>query len=155
MVGNRGRIGPKRQQNTKRQQSGTVSRRERLQQSSSFRRCRQEPLGCPSPKGRPKRTPGWSGSGGESGRSGSKTRRDSNPGPYPDGNAYNRVRVFADVDRSPRAVRRRKAGRKGPRDGREPGENRAEAAAKREETAIRDRILTGMPPTELKPNATA
>jgi hypothetical protein len=64
------------------------------------------------------------------GRIGSKTRKDSNPGPYPDGDASNRVRVFAVVNRSPGSLCPRKAGQKGPRDGREPGENRGRSSSK-------------------------
>jgi hypothetical protein len=65
--------------------------------------------------------------GGDRAETAARPQKTSKAGPYLDGKATRRVRVFVYVDSTPVAARQRKAGRKGPRDGRarggEPGQN--------------------------------
>jgi hypothetical protein len=55
--------------------------------------------------------------GGDRAKTAALPRKSGSAGPYLDGDASYRVRVFAAVDSTPRDTRHGNAGRKGPRDG--------------------------------------
>jgi hypothetical protein len=78
--------------------------------------------------------------GGNRAETAAPPRKTANAGPYLDGGASNRVRVFADLDSTLVAGWQRKAGRKSLRDGRgrggEPSRNRCTATKIRQGGAV-------------------